>query len=276
VKVVRVFIRVLLLLCASGNVLGAFAQETTRSGFAVVTLVSGNIAGLIATETLRNTTSSGVEEAIVAPAVLVTTASMLVPVGLVEENTTGIAITNPSVGTGGVKLLLTDQGGNVVMNTTIQLGPRGHFSRFLDEFFVNQPVGFLTPLLLTVSSEIPVAILALNFRGGDIASIPLTSLSSPMPVPPIANRPFVEPVFGPGQVVASSIGGSSSLIFAQVVVGGGWSTEIAIGNTSSGAQVIRIDFFGADGINTASLTDIVIPSRGVFFFSPGLLARPFI
>jgi len=64
-----------------------------------------------------------------------------------------------------------------------------------------------------------------------------------------------------------TIGGPGALIFPQVVSGGGWFTEIAIGNTSAGIQTIRIDFFGANGANTASLTDIIIPSRGVFFFS---------
>jgi hypothetical protein len=272
-EVVRVFIRLLLILLASGNLLGAFAQETPRSGFAVVTVVSGNIAGLIATETLRNSTTSGIEEAIVGPSALITSASMLVPVGLLEENTTGIAISNPSAGSGGVRLILTDQAGAVVLATTVQLGPLGHFSGLLNEFFINQAARFPTPLLLTVSSEIPVALLAVNFRGEDFTSIPMTSLSSPTPVPPIANRPFLVPSVVP---VTSTIGGGASLIFAQVVVGGGWSTEIAIGNTSAGTQVVRIDFFGANGISTGSLTDIVIPPRGVFFFSPGPLAQPFI
>jgi len=65
----------------------------------------------------------------------------------------------------------------------------------------------------------------------------------------------------------TSIGGGASLIFPQVASGGGWFTEIAVGNTSSGPQVIRIDFFEANGANVASLTNITIPSHGVFFFS---------
>jgi hypothetical protein len=278
-EVVRVFIRVLLILLASGNILGAFAQDTPRSGFAVVTVVSGNIAGLIATETLRNATSSGIEEAIVAPSALVTTGSMLVPVGLLEENTTGIAITNPSAGSGGVRLILTDEAGTVVLTATVQLGPLGHFSGLLNEFFVNQEARFPTPLLLTVSSEIPVALLVLNFRGEDFTAVPMTSLSSPTPVPPIANRPLLVPPSPAGSFVVpvtSTIGGGASLIFAQVAAGGGWSTEIAIGNTSAATQVVRVDFFGANGISTGSLTDIAIPPRGVFFFSPGPLAQPFI
>ena len=57
------------------------------------------------------------------------------------------------------------------------------------------------------------------------------------------------------------------MVFPEVAFGGGWSTQIAIGNTSSATQTIRIDIFGDNGTNTLSLTDVVIPSRGVFLFS---------
>ena len=273
----RLWIRVLLTLFASGNFLAAFGQDTTtRSGFAIVTVVSGNIAGLVATETLRNATSSGVDQVIVAPSGLITAASMLVPVGPRLENTTGIAITNPSLSSGGVNMILTDVGGSVVSNATIVLGAHGHFAQFLNELFVPQPAGFSTPVLLTVSSEIPIAILAVNFRAGDFAFIPLSSLSSPIPVPVQPSSTTLAATFStPVTVVTSpvptttSIGGSGSLVFAQIVVGGGWSTEIAVGNTSAGIQQIQIDFFGPDGSHMSTLPDIVIPSRGVFLISIG-------
>ena len=95
---------------------------------------------------------------------------------------TAIAIANPSIGSGGVNLVLTNTVGGFVADATIQLGPREQFSRFLNEIFPLQ-VGVSTPLLLTVSAELPVAILALNFQGEDFAQIPLTSLSFPTPVP---------------------------------------------------------------------------------------------
>src|SRR5262249_5973690 len=156
---------------------------------------------------------------------------------------------------------------------------------------------------LTVSSEIPVAIVALNFRAGDFTAIPLTSLSNPLPVPvqpsnitlasPAAiavSNPSPNPGFGlglpptfvpiPGLTTpvtvlttpgptTTSIGGSGSVVFGQIVAGGGWSTDIAIGNTSVGIQQIEVDFFGPDGSQTSTLSNIVIPSRGVFFFSIG-------
>jgi hypothetical protein len=271
---VRSFMRLLLVLAFSGTIPGVFAQDTTtRSGFAIVTLISGNSAGLIAAQTLVNRTSSGVEQATLGPSVLITTASFLVRVGPEIENTTAIAIANPSLGSGGVNLILTNEGGAVVLNATVQLGPHGHFANFLNELFAEPPSEFPTPLLLTVSSEIPIAITGLNFRALDFASIPMTSLSSTFPVPV---QPFPPPATSvvtqvgtlpPTAPATTSIGGSGALVFAQIATGGSWSTDIAIGNTSAGIQNIRIDFFGPDGAPSGSLTNIVIPSRGVFFFT---------
>jgi hypothetical protein len=289
-KAVYLTIAVLLSIGTSGNLPGFAQDATTHSGFAVVTLVSGNVAGLIANESLTNNTNSGIQETIVPPSPLLTTASMLVPVGPIAESTTAIAIANPSAGVGGINLILTDSVGAIVLNTSIQLGPFGHFAKFLNEFFVTSPGPFSTPLLLTISSEIPVAILGLNFRSSDFASIPLTSLSFPTAVPVQPSIPpdsGVMPGFGLGlppttttstpvspplttassNAATATIGGAGSLVFPEVAIGGGWSTQIAIGNTSSAPQVVRIDFFGQNGENTSSLTDIVILPRGVFFFS---------
>ena len=142
----RSLISVILIVWCSGTLLAGFAPNTTpRSGFALVTLVSGNIAGLVGTETVRKRTSSGSEQAVIPPSPLITTASMLVPVGSVGENTTAIAIANPSTGSGGVNLILTDKIGTVVMNVVVHLGPSGHFSKYLNEFFAT-PVAFSTPL----------------------------------------------------------------------------------------------------------------------------------
>ena len=297
----RLFTIVLLIVLPSGILLGAFVQGTAfRTGFAVVTLVSGNVAGLIATETLKSQTASGTQTAVVGPSALVPSASILVPVGPVGQNTTAIAVANPSTGSGGINLVLTDSAGTVVLNTTVRLGPHQQFSKFLNEFFPTQPVTFTAPLLLTVSSEIPVATVAINFQNGDFAAVPLSSLSTPTPVPvqPVAAAPSVAPTMPPSGTAATgfglgvapppmpvpttsfpvtvttspvpatdSIGGNSALVFPQVVTGGGWSTEITLGNTSAGNQSVRIDFFRPDGAGTGSVTNIVIPARGVFFLS---------
>jgi hypothetical protein len=210
---------------------------------------------------------------------LITTASLVVALGPLGENTTAIAIANPSSGFGGIHLLLTDSAGVVVTNVTVQLGPFEQFSRFLNEFFPTQPAS-TEQMLLTISSEIPIALLALNFQNGDFGTVPLTSLSPPTPVavqpltPPTGSFPGFGLGFASSVTPAStfsntptpSFGGAGSLVFAQVVEGAGWSTDIAIGNTSAAPQTIRIDFF-AIGFNTVSVVDVTIPPRGLFVFS---------
>ena len=61
------------------------------------------------TESLKITTESGVQQAIVGPSPLVTGASVLVTVGPESGSSTAIAITNPSLGVGGVNLILTNR-----------------------------------------------------------------------------------------------------------------------------------------------------------------------
>jgi hypothetical protein len=285
----RSVIRVLLAVACSGCLLAAFAQDSAfRTGFGIVTLVDGNLSALIATETIRNVSSESASQAIVAPSVLVTNVSVLVPVGPIE-NTTAIAIANPSMGSGGVNFVLRNAAGGVVLNSTIVLGPRGHFSKFLNELFPSQPDQFSTPLLLTVSSEIPVALVAFNFQGGDFTGIPLSSLSFPTSVPvqqpatsltpSIPSSPFpvgvvtpmpVPVTVPPATLTASvqttpSIGGGPSLVFPHVVTGGGWSTEIAVGNTSTATVSIRVDFFDPNGNAVNSFVNVLVPPLGVVF-----------
>jgi hypothetical protein len=307
------FMRAFFTLCASGILLAApaFAQDSTiHTGFAIVTLESGNVAGLFGTETLINQTASGTEQTVVAPSPLVTTASLLVHIGSGTEDTTALALANPSSGSGGVNLILTDTLGSVVLNNVINLGPFGQVSKFISDLFpIQPPPAFTTPLLLTISSEIPIGILALDFRGTDFAALPLTSLTTPFPVPVQPVNPIlpttpltptattvpsttgVFPGFGLGVATpivpipivpttvpttvtnqtltptTATIGGASSLMFTQVAFGGGWSSTIAVANTSSGLQTVRIDFFGANGLSINSLTNIVIQPLGVFVFS---------
>ena len=275
----RLILRILILIGAAGNLLGVFAQQTAvRSGFAVVTVVSGNAAGLIATANLRNNDSTGIEHSVVAPSPLVISGSVLVTVQPELSNTTALAIANPSFGSGAVNLILTDPAGTVVLNTAIQLGPRAHFAGFINDLFSTPPSGLPSPLLLTLSSEIPVAVLALNFSGPDFSSVPLTSLSAAIPVPvqtltPVpatvaaGNSTFTVSAVGVQSAQTVSIGGGNAVVFPQVTTGDDWATDISIANTSTQMDVIRVDFFNADGTNGASFADIVIQPSGVFFFS---------
>jgi hypothetical protein len=53
-------------------------------------------------------------------------------------------------------------------------------------------------------------------------------------------------------VTTPTIGGGSSFTFAQIALGGGWSSEIALGNTST-VPDRRIDFFRSDGVVASSM-----------------------
>jgi hypothetical protein len=304
----RSLIHVVLIMCFSGSFLGVFAQDSvSRSGFAVVTLVSGNVPGLIATETIRNQASAGPDQAILAPSPLITSASLLVPIGPVIENTTAIAIANPSIGAGAVNLVLSDMGGNLIFNSNVVLGPNEQVAKFLNEFFTIPPAGFTPAMLLTISSQIPVGIVALNFRGGDITSVPLANLvtATPvlvqpaMPIPPTIPQtvpptmppagfgiglpappepkpasPFPVTVTSSPVPTTNSVVGGVSLLFPQVVTGLNWSTEIAIGNTSTTSQVAQVDFFDPSGVQTGSFTHVLVPARGVVILSADTAEAP--
>ncbi len=270
-----------------------------RSGFAVVTLVSGNIAALTATETIRNEASAGPSQAILAPAALITSASLLAPVGPMSENTTAIAIANPSTAAGAMNLTLTDAAGNLVFDTNVVIGPHEQMSKFLNEFFKIPPAGFAPALLLTISSEIPVGIVALNIRAGELTAVPLTGISVPMqfvipvpsaaastttpqagfgiglPAPPPAPTPLLPVTVSTSPVpTTNSVASGISLIFPQVVAGLNWSTEIAIGNTAPTSQVARVDFFDPRGAPTGSFTNVVVPARGVVVLSADTAGPP--
>ena len=242
----------------------AFGQEAIQSGFAVVTPTSGDIAGLVAHERLTNHTVAGAQQTIVPPSILYTSAWMLIPFGSAEENMAAIAIANPTMTSGSVNLVLTNDKGVVVLNRRIQLGTRGQFSRFVRELFTNPPDGFTNPLLLTIVADVPVAILGLDFTAVSIAPIPLTSFSLPTAVP---MQPLIPPPTPSTPPTSDFIGGSRALVFPQTAAGGGWSTEIEIGNASTTTQVVRIDIFAPDGTLIRSIVDVAIPPGGVFSHS---------
>ena len=56
------------------------------------------------------------------------------------------------------------------------------------------------------------------------------------------------------------------MVLPQFANGGGWFSEITIGNVSNLLQTLRIDFF-EDGVIVASLPAVAIPPPGVSGFS---------
>jgi len=164
--------------------------QALRHGFAIITPESGNPAGLIVVETILNQSFTGLVQTEVSPAPLLATAAFKVNLGTTLDDTTGIAIVNPSVFVSNVRLIITDQNGIEILNQTLAILPQSQLARFIWELApsnIGIPAGSVG--LLTLISDIPVAALVLNFRQTSFAATPVISLTSPTPVPALSSTP---------------------------------------------------------------------------------------
>jgi len=163
-----------------GPAMAARAQGNAgiRVGYAIITPESGNTAGLGAVETLTLQSLTGAFRTSLAPAPLLTNQALAADLG-----TTGLAIFNSTATTANVQLSVTDANGIAILNQTFAILPRAQLSRFLTEFFPGQIVpGTGTKGLLTVNSDAPVGVAALDFIGPIFTAVPITSLASPFPL----------------------------------------------------------------------------------------------
>src|SRR5262249_10116373 len=119
----------------------------------------------------------------VSPSPLLMNSALVVNLN-VAGCSTGIAIVNPSQSVANVQLVATNSQGGQILSQTISIVPNGQFSRFLNQLFAGQ-ITLATPLagLLTITADAPVGVVALNFRDQGFGASPLTSLSSPFPLP---------------------------------------------------------------------------------------------
>jgi hypothetical protein len=74
--------------------------------------------------------------------------------------------------------------------------------------------------------------------------------------------------------ITNLVGGPGAQLLAQVATGGGWVSRIVIANTSSVAQLIRVDFFNPAGGPLvlpfgSVLTNILVPAGGAVTISTG-------
>jgi len=76
----------------------------------------------------------------------------------------------------------------------------------------------------------------------------------------------------PVPLIGAGIGGFAAQLLPQVVTGGGWSSTIAIANTTSADQFVRADFFNSQGGPLvlpfgSSVSSILVPAAGVVTLS---------
>ncbi len=227
----------------------ALATPTTKlwaqtnsavSGYALVTPGPGlgtstGFTGLLVFETFgfKGANFSNQTE-ILAPQ-MTTTALLFLNMSKLNNRDTGIAITNPGNNTGVVTMTMKNDLGIVVSIKDVVIGARQQIAQFVTQLFADQP-GIPSEFIgtLSISSSIPVAIVALRFSGQSFTAEQLSNLSQPSPVPS-------------GIISGQGQGTGAAFIIPNFVVGGGWGTQIVIVNTSTTATSVRVDLFSSNG-----------------------------
>src|SRR5262245_61445811 len=224
-----------------------------RTGFAVVTPITGGKLAFSVTETFTERFDGSLLQSIVQPSPLATLTSMVVNSDPASGKNTGIAILDPFDVPANVTLTLVDRQGVIIGARIIIIERRQQRSRFLTELFAGVPE--LTESFtgqLFISSDIPVAVLALAFSGPFFTAVPATQLS------------------GIDNLAAGNLNGA--LFLPQVASGGGWVSTITVANTSILPQSVRIDFFdstnGSVNVSIAfSIPNTIVQAGGVVTFS---------
>ena len=247
------------------------AAQITRVGYAVVTPSIPTVTGMSVFETFVETLPQGTLEVGLFPSDLTMNAVLPVEVSALTSTTLGIAILNPNAGNATVTLMLRRPNGTPLTATTITISGRQQTSKFITELFPAPTGGSFStqPLIpaeftgtLAISSNNPLSIVGLKFRGQNFSTIPVTDPS---------------PTDDPIPVILTGVGGLGSVFFPQFVTDGRWATEFVIFNTNSTSLTVRLDVFTQDGaplpvrLNgqvSSSFTNLVIPGNGLLTLAP--------
>lgn len=255
-----------------------------QSGYAVVTPVvtagtttttgtstSGTTAttGLVVFETfgLREDGGASTTQAGVLPPGLTTEALLFAESeGSLGKNL-GVAIVNPNSSAVNVNLTLNKSDGTQIVTGTLNVPSHQQVAKMVTDLFTTQsaiPSDVMGTLVINSagSSNLPVSVIGLRFRGANFSTIPATNLA---------------PFSGPLPSITANAGGSGAVLLPQFTAGGGWETEIVMVNTNSSPMTVRVDLFqqngtalttGLNGQQNSSFTNIFIPAGGVFELAP--------
>jgi hypothetical protein len=254
------FFLIALLLASSGP--EASAQSgSTRTGYVIVTPTFGDTSRLVVFETFRFRSGFASNQTSVVDARLTTNASVFVTSDFASGRNLGLSIVNPGTADASLNLTLYRSGGSVVSVKQISVPGQRQISLFASELFreLNSASSFNG--LINLVSAAPVAVLALRFQNQDFSAVPLIPL-----------LPFTSLV--PPRL--NGAGGPGAVMLPQIAVGGGWTTEIVLTNTSIGPVSVRVDVFSPSGgplsvpFNIgagSSFGGITIPPNGVVVLS---------
>jgi len=274
------------LFCLAALSTAAFAQDDHNDaapllvGYAVVTTTSsgspfsrpGLPGEVVVFETFGYRSQDPALQAGVLPATITTRTVLFANANIRLLYNVGFAITNPGSGDAVVTLTLRRASGSVTSSKTIIIAAHHQVSRFINELFADVPeVPRDFDGTLTLTSNTPVAVLALRFRGTKFSTIPVTSLS-PSLSPTIGLPDYIGlPELPPGS------GGRYRVLLPQFAANDLWASEIIVMNNSPVPLTVRIDLFKQDGtplVTTlnhqtgSSFQNLVITPGGIIRFAP--------
>jgi hypothetical protein len=242
-----------------------------QAGYGVITPVaagsSGTTTGLVVFETFGLRGEGGTTQAGVLPPDLTTNAILFVDSSGRLSKNLGVAIVNPNSTNVNVTMTLRKGDGSVAGTTTLTVPSLQQTSKFVTELFANQtsvPPEITGTLAITSSgsSSLPVSVIGLRFRGSNFSTLPVTSLSGNA---------------GPLPTMAAGVGGPGAILLPQFAAGGGWATELVLGNTGTSALTVQVDLFKNDGTRltaalngttSSSFKNLIIPAGGVITLAP--------
>ncbi|HYR84142.1 MAG TPA: hypothetical protein VE422_08700 [Terriglobia bacterium] len=204
--------------------------QQVQTGFVVLTPVVGFGQGLIVFGRFAYRAGDDLFQGTGWAGSVVASSAIVVSADSSSGQDTGIAIVNPSNLAANITLTLKNQDGRTVATRTLVLNARRQISQYVTELLNQVNVSGL----LTITSTAPIAVVGFQFKGASFHVIP-------------TNAPL----------------GGTALVLPQFVSGGGWSTELVIGNTAGTEQTVRIDFYNPAGGILATLPNVRIPGGGV-------------
>jgi hypothetical protein len=263
-----------------------------QEGYVIITPTSGTGTGLVAYETVGDLQGLAFQTAVLPATTLTMSGAVVVdlstgansltgPLSTLLGNNpaasaaagaalplfvnTGISVINPNLTPATINLSLNNSSGTAVKFPALTVGPMQQVAKFANEL-MGSSANLSLPLVgvLTFTSDVPVGITALEFRGTAFSTIPVVNVST---TTPLSVTPHL----------AIGAGGNGSLLLPQFVMGGGWASGIVIANVSNTQQTVRVDFFTSNGLplsaflgllTGSTLSNVTIPAGGTVDLSP--------
>lgn len=244
------------------------ASSIVQVGYAIVTPSSPNATGFTAFEDLVMRRATDTLDVAVLPPVLTTTISLPVDVSTQFSENTGVALVNPNNGFVVVTMTLLRSDGTTLGTTIFSIAPHQQISRLITEFFTPAGISIQSSIpaefsgSLSVVSASPISILGLKVTGLNFTTVPLVNVSQlTFPLP----------------LISLGVGGLGAALFPQFVLGGGWTSQIMVLNTSPSPQTVELDVFAQDGTplvvtlngqTASSFPNVLVPGNGRIVFKP--------